>query len=126
MAAPVYIVDDDPALADSIGAVLTVEGLSFRHFSTATAFLEAAGTIEPGCVLLDVHMPGVDGLAALQALRARKISWPVIVSTTDGDHSVEDFAWVYGAVEFLRKPYDTARLLRILRSRLEALEASAP
>jgi two-component system response regulator FixJ len=121
MGAPVYIVDDDPELAESVGAVLTMAGLPFRHFTTATAFLEAAGGLEPGCILLDVHMPGVDGLSALKVLRDRRIGWPVIVSTTDVDTSTEDFAWVFGAVEFLRKPYDSARLLQILRSRLKAM-----
>ncbi|MDB5670424.1 MAG: response regulator [Alphaproteobacteria bacterium] len=125
MTAPIYIVDDDAHLAESIGTVLALQGLAFRHFPSAAAFLEAADGLEVGCVLLDVHMPGMNGLAALQTLRERGIAWPVIVSTTDVDHSVEDLAWVYGAVEFLRKPYDGARLLRMLRSRLGAMNAQS-
>jgi two-component system response regulator FixJ len=122
MTAPVYVIDDDPALAESILALLQVQGIACRHFDSADRFLEDVGRLVPGCVLLDVFMPGTDGIEALRVLRGKGIAWPVIVTTSDDDPMISDFAWIAGAVEFIPKPWDSQMLISKVKSQLARLE----
>ena len=121
--ANVYVVDDDESVADSLVALLGMHGLAARHFPSADLFLRAVGSLEPGCIVLDVFMPGIDGIDALGMLRERGIEWPAIVMTSDSDPIIADFAWVAGAVEFVPKPYVPAILIQKVQTQLRRLEA---
>jgi two-component system response regulator FixJ len=122
MTPPVYVVDDDADLADSIRMVLASQAMDCRLFASADAFLAELDALPAGLILLDIFMPGTDGIDALRALKARGLDWPIVVMTSDDDPSLADLAWVAGAVEFLPKPFDGAELLRILRAQLKRLE----
>jgi FixJ family two-component response regulator len=100
----VYLVEDDPALALSVKFLFDSENLKVRHFPTADHFLAAVHGLDAGCLLIDVCMPGTDGVAALQRFRALGYRWPVVVMTAACEAGVEDLAWASGATGFLHKP----------------------
>ncbi|TFI59084.1 response regulator [Sphingomonas parva] len=111
---PLYLVEDDPAVALSLGALLRVDNLLTHHFASADLFLAALESIPPGCVLMDIHMAGTDGIAALQMLRERGRPWPVIIMTGCPDEHTEQLARSCGAVEFLYKPFGREELIRAI------------
>lgn len=104
MSATVYLVDDDAAVARAIGEILEGEGLQVRAFDSAEAFLAACDPETRGCVLLDVRLPGLDGLQAQAALEARGVEMPVIFLTGHGDVPMSVRAMKAGAFDFLQKP----------------------
>ncbi|MEV9231540.1 response regulator, partial [Klebsiella pneumoniae] len=77
----IHLVDDDDAIRRSTGFLLRTAGFEVQTYETGTAFLAAVGHALPGCVLLDVRMPGVDGLEVQRLLNERGIAFPVIVLT---------------------------------------------
>jgi CheY-like chemotaxis protein len=110
-----YLVEDDPAVALSLSALLRASGLDVHHFSSADLFLEAVAALKPGCVLSDIHMAGTNGIQGIQELRARDIDWPVIVMTGSLDEDAEALARACGAVEFLHKPFGREEMVRAIR-----------
>jgi len=80
-------------------------------FGSGLDFLEALPDLEPGCVLLDLRMPQMDGFQVIEALTERKIDWPVIVMTGHGEISVAVRAMKLGAVDFIEKPFSEQSLL---------------
>ncbi len=110
----VFVVDDDPPVRDSLALLLTVAGFPVRTFASAEAFLAAWQPHWRGCLLTDVRMPGMSGVALQQALRERGIRLPVIVMTGHGDVPLAVQAMKAGAVDFLEKPFDDAQLLERL------------
>lgn len=81
----VYVVDDDDAVRRSVGFMLKTSGFDVHAFASGIAFLKEVKTLDPGCVLLDVRMPEMDGLEVQQELNAQGIAMPVIVLTGHGD-----------------------------------------
>ena len=81
----VYLVDDEAAIRRSIGFMLKTAGYRVDSFADGEEFLKAASGLDEGCVLLDVRMPGMDGLQVQAALRERGIALPVIILTGHGD-----------------------------------------
>jgi FixJ family two-component response regulator len=112
----VYIVEDHVPVAESLAVLLRVEGYRPIHYGTATAFVDEIDGLAPGCILMDVNMPGMDGISALQHLRRRGIGWPVIMMTEDREGWTKDLAWASGALEFLPKPFDGDVLLSVVRA----------
>lgn len=106
----VHLVDDDQSVRQSTSFVLRHAGYKVQTYVSGVEFL-ANGEIVPGCILLDVRMPGMDGLEVQQALLDRGVTHPVIVLTGHGDISVAVRAMRAGAVNFLEKPYERAVLL---------------
>lgn len=106
-----YIIDDDPALRHALSRTLAQAGWPVQAFETADAFLAAIDTLPAGCLLLDLQMPGLSGLDALQAVRERRPSWPALVisGTADVDHAIGAFRG--GALHLLRKPFRRSDLL---------------
>ena len=102
----VHIVDDDDAVRRSAGFLLRTSGYTVVAHESGTAFLKAAPSAEPGCVLLDVRMPDIDGLEVQRQMTARGIAMPVVVLTGHGDLSVGIAAVKAGAVDYLAKPAD--------------------
>ena len=81
----VFIIDDDPAVRDAIGLLLRAGGLSMDTFASAAEFLAAAAARQPGCVVLDVRMPGMSGLDLQKQLQTQGYRIPIIFITGHGD-----------------------------------------
>ena len=111
---PTYIVDDDLQIRASLAFLLEVSRIPTRGFASGAEFLSEVERLEPGCILLDIRMSGLDGLAVLGELRARKIGWPVVVMTGHGEVSLAVSAMKLGAIEFLEKPFREDGLLDAL------------
>lgn len=120
MSAPgtIHVVDDDAALRDSLRTLLEASGFVVRTYESATAIL-ISGPAIPGCVLTDVRMPDIDGLALLRRLREQGIQLPVIVMTGQGDIAIAVQAMKAGAVDFLEKPFGDESLLGAIGRALE-------
>jgi FixJ family two-component response regulator len=115
----VHIIDDDAAVRESLEALLTVLGYSVETYGSAEDYLERSEVID-GCVLLDVHMPGMNGLDLLRELTRRRRRSPVLILTASRDERLRDHALELGAVAFLTKPVTQARLLAALREAISA------
>ena len=120
----VYMVDDDEAVRRSTSFMLKTSGYKVETYISGVAFLKDARHAEPGCVLLDVRMPEMDGLAVQKELKARGIDLPVIVMTGHGDVSVAVEAMKAGAVDFIEKPFDKSVLLAALDDGFGRIELS--
>ena len=108
---PIYVVDDDEAIRRSLSFLLKTSGYAVRLFEGGTAFLKDAAGLEPGCVLLDVRMPDIDGLEVQRELRARGVMLPVVIMTGHGDIDMAVAAMKAGASDFIEKPFEKAALL---------------
>ena len=106
----IHVVDDDEAVRDSLRILLESNGHAVRTYPSAALFLEDAGATL-GCVLTDVRMPDMDGLALQRRLNERGLHLPVIVMTGQGDIAVAVRAMKAGALDFLEKPFDDDHLL---------------
>jgi FixJ family two-component response regulator len=115
----VFIVDDDPSFRDSLQFLLESVGLEVRIFSSAQEFLAAADPEAPGCLLLDVRMPGMSGLDLQNELANAEISLPIIFITGHGTVPMSVQAMKAGAVDFLQKPFDEQDLLNAVNQAIE-------
>ena len=104
--ATVYIVDDEPALRDSIAMLVSSVGLAAKTFATAEEFLANYSPGVPGCVVADVRMPGMSGLELQEHLNAKRVTLPVVVMTGHGDIAMAVRAMKSGAADFLEKPFN--------------------
>jgi two-component system response regulator FixJ len=118
----VHLVDDDEAIRHSASFMLRHAGYTVKTYKDGIAFLDAVTADMEGCILLDVRMPGMDGLAVQAMLKQRGIKMPVIILTGHGDVPVAVEAMKGGAVEFLEKPYEKAALVRSIQNAFEQLE----
>jgi FixJ family two-component response regulator len=107
----VFIVDDDPAVLDSLVVLLRLQGFRTRAFPSAEAFLEAYAPDWNGCVVLDLRMPGKSGLELQHEMAQRNILLPVIMITAHGDISAARESFKSGAIDFLEKPLDNKQLV---------------
>ena len=105
-----FIVDDDPAIRDSLSLLLGIQNYRVAVFSDATSFLKAYRKDWKGCVLLDIRMPGTDGLALQQKLTEMGSPLVVIIMTGHGDVASARTAFRSNAVDFLEKPLDNRKL----------------
>jgi two-component system response regulator FixJ len=119
----VHIVEDDRAVRESAAILLESAGFDVETHASGVAFLKEIGGATPGCVLLDIHMPGITGLQVQAELKERGIDWPVVVLTGQGDVGIAVQAMKNGAFEFLEKPYKNETLLETLQSAFEMFEA---
>jgi FixJ family two-component response regulator len=115
----VFIVDDEPAVCISLKRLLRSVSLEARTYPTAQEFLRSERPDAPGCLVLDVRLPGLSGLDLQQELRAAKIDLPVIFVTGHGDIPMSVRAMKAGAVEFLTKPFREQDLLEAIQRGLE-------
>jgi two-component system response regulator FixJ len=121
----VYLVDDEAAVRRSVSFMLKTAGYDVESFESGEAFLKAAPHLEPGCVLLDVRLAGLDGLAVQQALADRGIMLPVIIITGHGDVGLAVRAMKAGAVDFLEKPFEKAAMVAALDQAMRRNEGRA-
>jgi FixJ family two-component response regulator len=119
----VYVVDDERGMRTMISRMLGEDaGYAPHPFADASDFLAALDGLEPGCILLDLRMPVMDGLTALEELAARGVDWPVIVLTGEGDIASAVQAMKLGAVDFLEKPVRQQTLLAALTTGARLLD----
>lgn len=119
----VHVVDDDDAVRESASILLDSAGYEVVTHASGVAFLDAVDGLAPGCILLDIHMPGLTGLQVQGRLKARGLDWPIIVLTGQGDVGIAVQAMKNGAFEFLEKPYRNEVLLETLADAFDTLEA---
>ena len=115
----VFIVDDDPSHRDSLQFLLESAGMEARAFSSALDFLDGADPEIPGCILLDVKMPGMSGLDLQKELANRSIYLPIIFITGHGTVPMSVRAMKAGAVDFLQKPFDEQDLFQAIHHAME-------
>lgn len=107
----VWIVDDDDAVCDSLKLLLQTVGLEAKTFPDGRSFLEEFDDGLPGCVVVDLRMPGMSGLELQEALHQRRSMLPVIFITGHGTVDSAVHAMRAGAIDFLQKPFDDQELL---------------
>lgn len=117
----IFVVDDDAAIRDSLCFLLGCEGLEAQSFDSAARFLETRAVGDRDCVITDIHLPGMDGLALLRAIRARNRKIPVIVMTGWPNTLVRQRAAEMGATAFLEKPLKDAEILAVVKACLADL-----
>lgn len=117
VAQTVFVVDDDDAVRDSLRLLLKSAGLQAEATASAPEFLETYDTSRPGCLVLDVRMPGMSGLEMQHELNLRGATLPVIFITGHGDIPMAVEAMQHGAFDFLQKPFRDQDLLdRVTRA----------
>jgi len=114
----VFIVDDDPGIRDSIRMLSESAGFKTRTFPSAEAFL-ADPSPKRGCLIADVRMPGMNGMELQEEIGRRYAQLPVIIITGHADIPLAVRAMKAGAVDFLEKPFDGARLMESVRRATE-------
>jgi len=117
----VYLVDDEEVIRRSLGVMLTLAGHACTAFASGAELLARIDGLAPGCILLDVRMPDMDGLEVQRQLGLRGATMPVVFMTGHGDIAVAVSALRAGASDFLEKPFERAALLAALdRARLKS------
>ncbi len=107
----VFVVDDDALLCKALAMMLHTEGFNVEVYPSARAFLDACQPDWRGCVILDISMPEMDGLALQKVLATRRVRLPIIFLTGQGDITKTVQAMKGGAVDFLEKPADDTEIL---------------
>jgi two-component system, LuxR family, response regulator FixJ len=115
----VYVVDDDEGVRNSLRFLLKSVGLTTRTLASAGEFLEAYKHNQPGCLVLDVRMPGMSGIELQQQLNLRGATIPVIFITGHGDIPMAVEAMQHGAFDFLQKPFRDQDLIDRIQRALE-------
>ena len=110
----VHVVDDDAAMRDSLRWLLESSGYRVCDYPTAEQFLAMQNLDAGACLVLDVRMPGLSGLAVQEALIERAVTLPIIFVTGHGDVPMAVHAIIRGAVDFIEKPFDDAALLALI------------
>ena len=118
----VHLVDDDDSVRRSVGFMLKTSGFQVRPYGSGTELLTEAKSLEPGCILLDIRMPGMDGLEVQQALKDAGASLPIIIMTGHGDVPLSVKAMKAGALDFIEKPFEKAVLLSALEQGFASIQ----
>ncbi|HYD13132.1 MAG TPA: response regulator [Allosphingosinicella sp.] len=121
----VYVVDDDRDVRRSLSFMLGAAEIRSHPYGSGADFLEALPDLEPGCVLLDLRMPQMDGFHVMEALKERNIDWPVVVMTGHGEVPIAVRAMKMGAVDFVEKPFSEQALLSCFQQAFTLLEERA-
>jgi two-component system, LuxR family, response regulator FixJ len=121
----VYVIDDDEAMRDSLDFLLGSADFHVTLFESAHHFLDAVSSIDFGCVVSDVRMPGIDGIELLKRMKASHSVFPVVIMTGHGDVPLAVEAMKLGAVDFLEKPFEDDCLIGMIDAALRQAETSA-
>lgn len=119
----VHVVDDDNAVRRSLAMLLASAGYTTATYASAEALLTAAGQpggLAAGCIILDVRMPGMDGIALMELLPRSGIALPVVVVTGHGDIPLAVRAMRAGAIDFVEKPYAEERIIGAVTTALDS------
>ena len=116
----IYIVDDDVSVCRALESLLVTFGFEVRTFSSAEEFFSAVPNSAAGCLILDIHMPGLSGWEAQQRLLKTGSKRPVIIITVDKDAGLAEAALKAGAVGFLQKPFHDRALIDVVNITLKS------
>lgn len=106
----IYIIDDDESVLRALGFLIGTFGFQVKTFASADSFLKAVSQDTPDCLVLDVHMPGIDGMQLQQQLVSAGSKLPIIFISADKDPVTAERAMKAGAVGFLQKPFNDRAL----------------
>ena len=120
----IYIVDDDPSVRTALTIIFNVEGFATTAFADGDTFLSAARARIPGCVLLDVHLPGVSGIELLKQMDAAHYPAPVLMISGLGDIATAVEAMRNGALDFIEKPFAAAAVVARVHDAMRAWQKS--
>lgn len=115
----IYIVDDDESVCRALKTLLTTFEFEVKTFSSAANFFDAVPNSEPGCLVLDIHMPGVDGWAMQKKILDSGSKRPVIFISAEKQDNAADRAIKVGAVGFLQKPFSGQSLVDLINTASE-------
>lgn len=107
----VFVVDDDEAVRDALKMLLSAAEMKVETHASAASFIKSYRPGQPGCLVLDIRMPGMSGLALQEELERRRMSIPVIFLTGHADVPMAVRAMKLGAYDFIEKPLDSQRLV---------------
>ena len=114
----VYLVDDDPAVLESLQWLMESAGFTVAVFASPAALLAQLPQVPRGCLVIDLRLPGVSGTEVIHQLRERGVHLPAMVITGHGDVSAAVRAMQAGAIDFIEKPFDETLLLDRVRAAL--------
>ncbi len=114
-----YVVDDDESVRTLWRWLMESNGITAQTFASAAAFLQAYRGGDPGCLVLDVHMPGMSGLELQEHLTRRGVDLPIVFVSGRGDIPTAVSAIKGGAMDFIQKPFDYREALAIVKAALE-------
>ncbi len=117
----VHLVDDDGAVRRSVGFMLKTSGYQVRSYESGVELLRSPGELGQGCILLDIRMPGMDGLEVQEALKNKGVTLPIIIMTGHGDVTLAVKAMKAGAIDFIEKPFEKAALLGAIEQGIKRL-----
>jgi two-component system, LuxR family, response regulator FixJ len=110
----IYIVDDDGSVCRALSVLLGTYGFSVKTFNCAEDFFTAVPNSAPGCLLLDIHMPGLDGWGTQRRLLKSGSSRPVIIMSADKNEGLNERALKAGAAGYLQKPFNDRALVDLI------------
>ncbi|WP_298883223.1 response regulator [uncultured Bradyrhizobium sp.] len=116
--AVIHVVEDDLPMRESLLELLNDAGYAVRAYARAEELLARGDDLEPGCIVSDVRMPGIDGLTLLKRLRSAGAALPLMLITGHGDVTMAVAAMKMGAVDFLEKPFEADVLLAAIEAAL--------
>lgn len=119
----VHIIDDEDAVRRSASFILKTSGYAVKAWRSGVEFLKDVRHVDPGCILLDVRMPEMDGLEVQRTLQERGVTMPVIILTGHGDVGTAVRAMKQGAVDFIEKPFEKEVLIRAITTAFGRLDA---
>ena len=120
--APVYVVDDDASVREAVGRLVRSGGWTAQTFGSAQEFLSGPWAVAPGCLILDVRLPGLSGLDLQERLAKSGVHTPIIFLTGHGDIPTSVRAIKAGAVEFLTKPFADEDLIAAIKQAFAGAE----
>ncbi len=117
-AAVVYVIDDDRSIQHRILSLLDSQSIGVRCYHSAEEFLDEVDFDTPGCVITELHLPGISGLELQETLRRQGVDYPVLVLASDADVPMAVRAMLLGAMDFLEKPFIDRVLIARVRQAL--------
>jgi two-component system response regulator FixJ len=120
----IFVIDDQKSVRDAIGEMLSVFGFAVEVFESASAFLDKVPADRPGCVVADVRMPGMDGIALVGEMTRRRIGIPIILISGHADVPMAVAGIKAGAEDFIEKPIDDAKLIAAINRALARVFAA--
>ncbi len=120
----IHLIDDDEDVRRAVSFLLGTAGFAVRVYESGGAFLEKLEKLQPGCIISDVRMPGMDGIELQRRLKEQGVGMPMIIMTGHADVALAVAAMKAGAVDFIEKPFDDETLLSMVRAALSYLAPS--